>query len=61
MSVLENGSEFQTIASETFHGLNMHINTQRNVKGNRRDGLRTFLVGRKMLLKRKQRHSTPIM
>ena len=35
-------SEFQTIASETIHGLSTNTNTQRKVKGNRRDGLRTF-------------------
>ncbi|CAC5373862.1 unnamed protein product [Mytilus coruscus] len=37
-------SEFQTIASETIHGLstNTSSNSQRNYKGNRRDGFRTF-------------------
>ncbi|XP_063441925.1 uncharacterized protein LOC134722246 [Mytilus trossulus] len=37
-------AEFQTIASETIHGLsaNTSSNSQRNYKGNRRDGFRTF-------------------
>ncbi|CAC5420462.1 unnamed protein product [Mytilus coruscus] len=37
-------SEFQTIASETIHGLsaNSSSNSQRNYKGNRKDGFRTL-------------------
>lgn len=41
-------SEFQTIAPETIQGLSTNNNAQRNVKGNCIDGLRTFLVDRKM-------------